>query len=208
MKSCIHFIRHGITEGIVNKWYYGNVDLPLIDEGIKELNEFKAQGIYPDVKNASCYTSGMLRANQTFEVIYGNSNYEVIDNLKEISFGDWECKTFEEIKALEGFELWVNDKSGTFTFPGGDSPLGFYERVSKGLDKLLENHFKLESTCKSNPSGGDATSIAVCHGGVISVCMCQLLKEPKDTFWQWTPKPGRGYSVYLENGKAVDYKPL
>lgn len=105
MKSCIHFIRHGITEGIVNKWYYGNVDLPLIDEGIKELNEFKAQGIYPDAKNASCYTSGMLRANQTFEVIYGNSNYEVIDNLKEISFGDWECKTFEEIKALEGFEL-------------------------------------------------------------------------------------------------------
>ena len=137
MKSCIHFIRHGITEGIVNKWYYGNVDLPLIDEGIKELNEFKAQGIYPDAKNASCYTSGMLRANQTFEVIYGNSNYEVIDNLKEISFGDWECKTFEEIKALEGFELWVNDKSGTFTFPGGDSPLGFYERVSKGIDNLL-----------------------------------------------------------------------
>ena len=33
MGSYIHFIRHGITEGIVNKWYYGSVDLPLIEEG-------------------------------------------------------------------------------------------------------------------------------------------------------------------------------
>ena len=63
MKSYIHFIRHGITQGILNKWYYGNVDLPLIDEGIRELRNLKAQGIYPNAGEAACYTSGMLRAN-------------------------------------------------------------------------------------------------------------------------------------------------
>lgn len=203
MKSCIHFIRHGITQGILNKWYYGGIDLPLVDEGVRELNELKAQGIYPDAEGAECYTSGMLRANQTFEVIYGNDNFKVIDDLKEINFGNWECKTFEELKTLEGFDRWINDKSGTFTFPGGDSPLAFYERVSRGLDELLRLHNKNEDR-----HHGKTSSIVVCHGGVISACMCQLFDEPKDTFWQWTPKPGRGYSVYMEGGKAVEYKNL
>ena len=36
MISRIHFIRHGITQGIKNKWFYGREDLPLVDEGIKE----------------------------------------------------------------------------------------------------------------------------------------------------------------------------
>ena len=198
MKSYIHFIRHGITQGILNKWYYGNVDLPLIDEGVRELRDLKAQGIYPDAGGAACYTSGMLRANQTFEVIYESSNYRVISDLREISFGDWECKTFEELKAQEGFDEWMNDRKGEFTFPGGDSPLGFYNRVSRGLDELLAAH----------RNTGAASSIVVCHGGVISACMCRLLNEPKENFWEWTPGPGRGYSVALDGKRVLGYQKL
>ena len=84
-KSCIHFIRHGITEGIVNRWYYGETDLPLIDEGILQLNKFRDEGIYPSSESAACYTSGMLRANQTFEVLFGHSNYQVISDLREMN---------------------------------------------------------------------------------------------------------------------------
>ena len=76
--SCIHFIRHGITEGIVNKWYYGNADLPLIEDGINELNALKEQGIYPNTDKAVFYTSGMIRANQTLESIFGSKEYTVI----------------------------------------------------------------------------------------------------------------------------------
>lgn len=36
MISRIHFIRHGITEGIKNRWFYGWEDLPLIEEGVRE----------------------------------------------------------------------------------------------------------------------------------------------------------------------------
>ena len=198
MKSYIHFIRHGITQGILNKWYYGNVDLPLIDEGIRELRNLKAQGIYPDAGEAACYTSGMLRANQTFEVIYESSDYRVISDLREISFGDWECKTFEELKAQDGFDEWMNDRKGEFTFPGGDSPLSFYSRVSRGLDELLAAH----------RNTGAPSSIVVCHGGVISACMCQLLKEPKENFWEWTPGPGRGYSVALDGKRVLGYQKL
>lgn len=202
MKSCIYFIRHGITEGIINKWYYGETDLPLIAEGIIELNKYKNEGIYPPLGKASCYTSGMLRANQTFEAIYGKAPYKVIENLKEMNFGLWECKTFDELKAMDGFDMWVNDKSGTFTFPEGDSPVGFHERVAKGLEELLAEH-RLKELSSTEPK-----SIAVCHGGVIAVCMCILLGNPKEAFWNWIPKPGRGYCVYLENGKVKEYNHL
>ncbi len=198
-KSYIHFIRHGVTEGIVKKWYYGKTDLPLIEEGVFQLNKLREEGIYPSSENSSCYTSGMLRANQTFEVIFKHSNYHVIDDLREMDFGSWECKTFDELKSLEGFDLWINDKSGDFTFPEGDSPLSFQNRVSKGLSRLLANHFEQDRTTSKT------SSIIVCHGGVIASCMRILLGEPSKDFWSWIPGPGRGYTVYFEDEKAVGY---
>ena len=82
MTSCIHFIRHGITEGIKNKWYYGWVDLPLIQEGVDELEKLRNSGIYPSARGAQLYTSGMTRANQTLEVIYGKTPYEYLQKYR------------------------------------------------------------------------------------------------------------------------------
>ncbi|MCI8349332.1 MAG: hypothetical protein HFE74_07880 [Firmicutes bacterium] len=198
--SCIHFIRHGITEGIVNKWYYGNADLPLIEDGINELTALKEQGIYPNTDKAIFYTSGMIRANQTLESIFGRKEYTVIENLKEMNFGLWECKTFDELKLLDGFDEWMSDKEGIFAFPGGgDSTSSFYARVAEGLEELIAYH--------NSPKGSNenTTSVVVCHGGVIAACMCNLFNKPKETFWEWIPKPGRGYTVYFEDHKPVRY---
>ena len=168
----------------------------------------------------------MLRANQTFEVLFGHSNYQVISDLREMNFGSWECKTFDELKALEGFDLWINDKSGTFTFPGGDSSVSFQERVSKGLDELLKRHFLRGCPARVTEDSEDAgnpedagkpedaeereenSAIVVCHGGVIASCMCMLLGEPTKAFWDWIPGPGRGYTVYFEGEKASGYEKI
>ena len=109
MSSYIHFIRHGITEGIVNKWYYGSVDLPLIEEGYEALREFMDQGIYPPLGDADCYTSGMLRANQTLQTLYGDVPFKAIPLLREMNFGNWECKTFEELQSEPEYEEWINN---------------------------------------------------------------------------------------------------
>ena len=123
-----------------------------------------------------------------------------IENLKEMNFGLWECKTFDELKELEDFEQWVNDKEGIFAFPGGgDSTSSFYARVAEGLEELIAYH---NSRKGSNES---AISVVVCHGGVIAACMCNLFNKPKETFWEWIPKPGRGYTVYFEDDKPVRY---
>ena len=78
MKTKICLIRHGITEGNQTRLYYGSSDIPLAEEGVAMLRELAAQEIYPDDADAECYTSGMLRTEQTFSLIYGDREHQVL----------------------------------------------------------------------------------------------------------------------------------
>lgn len=210
MKSYIHFIRHGITEGNLKGWYYGSLDVPLAPEGFVKLEELKSQNIYPSASGADCYTSGLLRTEQTFTAIYGDLPHEALPLLKEMNFGAWEGMSFKEIEAADthrdAFDEWINTGSDEthFTFPGGDSINSFYARIRKGIKDLLGRQRLKELSCRHN--GKDAVSIVVCHGGVIAAAMEDFFPGEKDNFWKWIPEPGHGYTVYLENGKAVSYK--
>ena len=208
MLSRIHFIRHGITEGILNRWYYGSTDMPLVQEGIDEVMGFKADNVYPSdiTDDTDFYTSGMLRAEQTLNVIYGEVPRKPISNLSEMSFGRWECKTFDELKLEPEFDEWMNCTDNSFVFPEGDSIISFYERVEKGFDELLGLHRLKELSHRH--SGKDATSVIVCHGGVISACMERYFSGDRENFWQWIPAPGRGFTLYLEDGEPVRYEEI
>ena len=208
MKSCIHFIRHGITEGILNRWYYGSTDMPLVQEGIDEILGFKENNVYPlDLaEDTDFYTSGMLRAEQTLDVIYGDVQRKPIRNLSEMNFGRWECKTFDQLKLEPEFDEWMNCTDNSFVFPEGDSILTFYERVEKGFDELLGLHRLKELSHRH--SGKDATSVIVCHGGVISACMERYFSGDRENFWQWIPAPGKGFTLYLEDGKPIRYQEI
>lgn len=222
MISRIHFIRHGITEGILNRWYYGATDIPLVQEGIDEVLAFKADNIYPlclssdsldtGTAGSKClddvdfYTSGMIRAEQTLETIYGNVPRKAIPNLAEMSFGRWECKTFDQLKLEPEFDEWMSCTDNSFVFPEGDSIISFYERVEKGFDELLGLHRLKELSHRH--SGKDATSVIVCHGGVISACMERYFPGDRENFWQWIPAPGRGFTLYIEDGEPVKYEEI
>ncbi len=205
MKSYIHFIRHGITEGNLKRWYYGSMDIPLAEEGLAAINELKAQAIYPPLKEAKCYTSGLIRTEQTLQAIYGDVPHETMPLLREMNFGAWEGKTFEELKSEKEFDAWVNTADGSFTFPGGgDSIDSFYARICEGLKELLGVHRLNELSHRHN--GRDAVSIVVCHGGVIAAIMENLFPGERENFWQWIPDPGHGYTVYFENSDSAAYE--
>ena len=71
LKSTIYLIRHGITEGNKKMWHYGWADIPLLPEGIEQLKEFKAEGVYPEIEDGAFYTSGLVRTEMTMETIFG-----------------------------------------------------------------------------------------------------------------------------------------
>ena len=204
MISRIYFIRHGITEGNINKWFYGKADIPLTEDGKKTLRRYRERGIYPEIPDdADCYTSGLLRTVETLKIIYGERPYKAIPLLNEMEFGDYECKTYEQIKEYAGFDEWAYDEVGDKKLPGGESRNEFAARIAKGLKELTGYHRLKEWSHRHG--GEDAISVMVCHGGVISSIMQQLFPGVKGTMWDWMPEPGFGYMVEFEGGDPIMY---
>ena len=142
MKTKICLIRHGITEGNQKRLYYGSSDIPLAEEGIEMLRSLSAQDIYPDDTDAKYYTSGMLRTEQTFSLIYGNREHEAFFPFREIDFGDFEMKSYGELKDDPDYQTWIGDTTGTLPPPGGESACDFQMRVLKGFTELLQEQEK------------------------------------------------------------------
>lgn len=190
MESKILLLRHGITEGNKNKWFYGKTDLPLLPEGIEALEEQKASGLYPDIpEDALCFTTGMGRTAETFRVLFGEREFEKIKDLREIEFGVCECKTFDELQGNSFFEAWSYDETGDYVLPEGESRNQFKERVARGWKYLLERH---------NESQAKMTVI-VCHGGVIAEILHNEFPGQKESQWDWMPEPGCGYILDVED---------
>ena len=204
MVSKIYLIRHGITEGNQKRWFYGKADLPLAEEGREELQRLADRGVYPKLdEDADCYTTGLLRTEQTFSILFGEREHRTIPNLREMEFGDYECHTYEELKAYEDFDRWCYDETGDAGLPGGESNNQFACRISAGLKELLGYHRLKELSCRC--SGKAAVSVIVCHGGVISAVMQELFPQMRKNMWDWIPSPGFGYVVEFEKGEATMY---
>ena len=158
MKSKICLIRHGITRGNRDRLYYGQSDIPLIEDGEKEISRLAKEGIYPDSEDAVYYTTGLQRTEQTFGLIYGDKPHDRIELLQEINFGEYEMKTHEELKGSGEYQRWRHDKSGLLMPPGGESLNMFSERILKGYEELRSQHALKELSVRH--SGRDATAAA------------------------------------------------
>lgn len=202
-ESKIHLIRHGITEGNMKNWFYGASEVPLAPEGVRALKEQVAAGIYPEPEDAAYYTSGMDRTEETLRLIYGEVEHEQIVELREMDFGEYEKKSYEELKGDPEFKIWLKDKSGVISTPGGESITGFADRVITGWNKVIGLHRLKELSVRHN--GKVAESVVVCHGGVISAIMETIFPGRKKHFFEWVPDPGHGYTLTMDNGEIIDY---
>ena len=100
-------LRHGRTEGTERHLYYGATDLPLLEDGVQDLQLAAARGVYPSPDGFTFVTSGMLRANQTLRAIYGDVPFSVIGDLREVNFGIFEMKSYEDLKTEPVYQDWL-----------------------------------------------------------------------------------------------------
>lgn len=203
MKSQIHLIRHGITEGNQRRLYYGATDLPLSQEGIEQIARLVKEGVYPTADESDFYTTGLRRTEQTLALIYGETRHEQICQLKEMSFGEFEMKSYEELKEVPEYIQWISDESGRVESPGGESISGFASRISQGMKVLMEKHRHRELAAGSG--GKDAVSTVICHGGTIASIMEECFAGQREHFYRWIPDPGHGYTLELEEGSVTGY---
>jgi len=190
----IHIIRHGQTAANEQGLYCGATDLPLSGKGIAELLDLRKQGIYP--KHVSLYfSSGLMRTEQTLDLLYGSVQRTALPKFAEFNFGDFEMKSHEALKEQLDYQAWITDVAGIFSCPGGENRQEFTRRIAEGYELLTKNA----------QHGNDL--LVVCHGGVIACIMEQLFPNTCD-FYTWQPKPGRGYTLVFASGRLQLYKSI
>ena len=178
----IILIRHGKTIANEQHLYCGSTDLPLSDGGRHAL-----QGKIVEVPAGCRYvTSGMKRANETLELLFGQIPYEVCRELREVDFGSFEMKSYEQLKEDPAYLAWITGDNMANTPPGGESGNAMTARVTEAFAQLAE-------------AGDDA--VVVTHGGVIAAIMDYLFPEENKNRYQWQSANGGGYRLTGKPGQ-------
>ncbi|NLT95413.1 MAG: alpha-ribazole phosphatase [Clostridia bacterium] len=166
------FVRHGQTSWNDLGMYQGHTDIPLNEIGFEQA--IKVGKRLKNEKVSAIYSSDLLRAKQTAEIIAREHNLPVtvMPELREINFGIWEGKTYKEIKELypEMLNIWLS-KPQDLKIPEGETFPEMLARAWQGLKKILSKH-------------KDETIIVVAHGGTIAVLLCNILEISLNNLWK------------------------
>jgi len=126
---------------------------------------------------AAVYTSPLARARATAEIAAAPLGVPVtpVEDLRELSLGEWEGRSVEEIRALPGdpYARWVRDPVACLP-PGGEPLVEVQARVVRALGEIARTH----------PNGQQV--LVVCHGGVISAYLAHCLGLPLSSIWRLT----------------------
>lgn len=194
-KIILYFIRHGKTMYNEKRLYCGKSDIPLSEGGKKELIILKETISYPKVK--LYYTSGAKRANDTMALLYPTLCFTEIKDLFEYNFGDFEGKSYEDLKDNKDYLRWISDCSNKVKCIQGENKEEFYLRITNGLKQLVSNILE-----KNELEG-----VVVCHGGVIGTLL-QLYSKLERDFYSLQPSYGKGYKVEVRIGEEIELKVL
>ncbi len=172
--------RHGLTVANERHLYCGSTDLPLSETGRRELRALRASGVLPAIDGMRVITSGARRCEETLTELYGAIPFETEPELWEMDFGDFELRSYEELKNDPAYLAWITGDNEANVAPGGESGDMMRKRAIAALGGLLE----------------DGRPAAVfTHGGVIAAIMQCLFPWPGKNRYQWQPEPGRGYVI-------------
>ena len=193
----IVFIRHLKTPGNEKRQYIGRTDEALSEQAVEEFRLCQGKsivGLYPPVWYI--ITSPMKRCIQTAGLIYPGQEISTEPMLRECDFGEYEQKTYEELKDEPEYIRWM-ESGGMTAFPRGEDQTSFRRRCVDGvkswIDRLLEE-------C--------ADSVAfIVHGGTIMAVFSELA-EDKYELYHWQVENGSGYVAEVsaedwKNGRKV-----
>jgi len=142
--------------------FIGATDVPLSEEGRKQAAALAK--VVALKKPLRCFCSPMLRCRETAALALAGTQLqpEIENELREINFGRWEGRRFEEIartdpEAVNRLAKFDRD----FAFPGGEAIGAFLARV-KGAAKRMS-------------ASSEGPVLAFTHAGVITAAICLLL---------------------------------
>lgn len=172
----IYLIRHGQTVANAEKKFAGVWDVDLDETGIKQVESVAEK--MKSIKLDAIYASPLIRALKTAQAIskHHNLSPQVMEALKEMNFGVWEGKSFEEIKDSDPHRVnqWFQDFE-RFQVPEGESLLEMYARTSRAFNEIVKD-YDVDS---------DSKIAIVAHGGVIQALLSYLCYGDPSGYWRF-----------------------
>jgi broad specificity phosphatase PhoE/ribonuclease HI len=165
-------VRHGSTE-LSGLRYSGRVDPELNAKGLAQARALAARLAPLAADHPVVVSSPLARAVATATAIADalGTDVRTDDGLLETDFGEWEGRTFAEVKQRWKAErkAWRTDSS--VAPPGGESVNEVARRVRAARDRLIAAH----------PGG---TVIAVSHVTPIKLLLCAALAAPTSSVFR------------------------
>lgn len=191
----IYLVRHGETDWNKERKVQGSADIPLNEYGVY-LAEETAKGL-KNVEFDLAYTSPLIRARKTAEVILKGRNMLIIDEpaIQEMNFGAYEGMCISgENKAPESAEFtkFFSDTANFVPAEGGETVEQLLERTGSFLKKIAQKEEFENKTILLSTHGAAMTALLNCIKGNL---------EPEN-FWAEDVPPNCGVTIVdVTNGQ-------
>lgn len=176
-------LRHGSTKGNEEHRYVGRTDEELSDAGRRSL---LAEPVFAGFVPEAVFVSPMRRCIQTASLCWPGTPQYGAEGLRETDFGEFEYKTYEELKDCPSYRAWIAG-GGKLAPPGGEDGGQVRRRV---LDSFL---WAVEQ-CRANRWHRAAI---VAHGGTFLYLLGAYAQEQGD-FYRWQARNGEGWLARWE----------
>ena len=181
-------VRHGKTEYNERRQYCGALDPDLSDLGRQELERSDIKLFLEQHTPDMVFCSPMQRTLQTAAILLDGKDVPLVavPELREIDFGDFEGRSYEDMKDDPAYTAWL-DTNCEGPIPGGDFPDVFRDDVAVCFESLLE-------TCEAERV---ERALVVSHGGVLGTIL-ERFAEPGKHWYEYN-FPCGGFAV-LKDG--------
>ncbi|CEH35842.1 histidine phosphatase family protein [Romboutsia lituseburensis] len=184
-------VRHALTTDNQNNRLSGHIDSQVSEIGKKQIEQLTRY--LEDIKIDSIYTTTSSRTKDTIKEISKIKNIQIREkeNLKEISFGDFEGITFEDIKKSYPNEFQdMIDKGYEYKYPNGESLIDSYNRVANEISNILSEE-------------KNKTVLICSHGGTIRNIITYLISNSYEYHWNFKIDNASVTILEIDNGFTV-----
>ena len=168
----IYLVRHGETEWNRVRRFQGRSDLPLNQEGKKQVRALALA--LQNIPLLAIYTSPLLRALETarsIKVFHPSTPLFEEESLMEMDLGEFDGMNVQDwAEQYPDFRKAWNENPASVKMPGGESLKDVQDRAKETLKRITRIY----------PS--DSTICIISHNFVNLTLLCDILKIPLNRF--------------------------
>jgi broad specificity phosphatase PhoE len=183
-------IRHAEVDEAMRERVFGRLDVELSDAGRGRADRLVHALASESI--ADVYSSPLRRALDTAAPLCGARGLEpvVVDDLRELDFGDLEGLTLPEIAArFPEVVAWATAPAAV-AFPGGESVAALQERAVRAVRGIAGRH-------------AGETAAVFAHAVVIRAVLADALAMPLDALFRLDPSHGGISVVEWHDGRPL-----